>query len=1061
MSPGQNTNPNLNFHEVKIVEASAGSGKTYELSKRYIQLLINHNFDQGQIPLRNILAITFTLKATREMRERILEQLKKIALDAFINPVEKNNLINSLGLSPEKASQQAFKVLDCIILNYNYFQVKNVDKFINLILSGCASELNLSANFQIKENYSAYVAYALDECIDHVCEDEKAAKVFQDFIRQYIFLENRTSWLPKKDILNIISGMFRQSNIYGGKFKKFQMADNDLIGLKQRILAILNQIYDKKPEGINKRFADTTLANFIKKNKYGFNIADLDKKSFMSDTLPMNKGFFAPEELELIWQEFRQSIVELSEKEALSLFNCYIDIFDDVYKHFRNYAMRDDLVFMEELNKQAYFLFKEAHMSVPELYYRLASRFKHFLIDEFQDTSKLQWKNLFVMVEDALSSGGSLFYVGDRKQAIYRFRGGNVDLFDSIKKEFEHFNVNDKLVLKTNYRSQKQIILFNNRVFSFDNLRRFLEDQQDSEKEPLRQLLTEEVDQILSVFRDSEQFDVPHKPDGYVKVDYIEYQNSDERDELIKQRLIETMDTIQKRFDLKSIAVLCRSNREIELVTGWLSEKKINVESERTLNILNNSLISELIAFLRFLNSPIDTIEFSAFILGDIFLKATSLTQAEIADFIFQYNRKAKQQGINCGYMYRMFRKKYSLIWQENIAEFFKSVGFVSLYELLISIIDKFKIFENFPQYQGFFMRFLELIKEQEEDNLDIGLFLSYLETAPDSHLYVNFSDDNAVKVMTIHKAKGLGFPVVIVPFLEMNVKIKGANSPYVVYENELDLEESFGLLRLDTKYARFSKKIGEIYRQEYVKAFIDELNVIYVTFTRAQNELYIFIPYSSSKTAKSNNTAFFLIPEGLICQGSQLNMKAVAPQSDHSNMPISLPVYQNWISLLKEEFTEIAPLNNRENIKQGKVLHSLLSKIGNLSGKNLKEVIAKIKNEFEQENPDIENKARYIKKINQMISSEELKPFFYLCRDDQVYQEKEFVDKFGLTKRIDRLIISKDEVMIIDYKSSADNKEEYIAQISVYKNILNSIYHDKKIRAYLIYFDQAKAEMV
>ncbi|MBU1087651.1 MAG: UvrD-helicase domain-containing protein [Candidatus Omnitrophica bacterium] len=1054
-------NQNSNFHEVKIVEASAGSGKTYELSKRYIQLLINNNFDQGQAALRSILAITFTLKATREMRERILEQLKKIALDAFANTKEKNDLISALRISPEKASQQAFKVLDCIISNYNYFQVKNVDKFINLILSGCASELNLSANFQIKENYSAYVSYALDECIDLACEDANKARVFQDFIRQYIFLENRTSWLPKKGILDIISNMFSQSNIYGGKFEKFYMADNDLIGLKQRIIAILNEIYKRKPEGINKRFADTTLANFVTKNKYGFNLADLDKKSFMSEALPMNKGFAAPQELALLWQEFRQSIVELSEKEALSLFNCYIDIFDDVYKYFRNYTMRDDLVFMEELNKQAYFLFKEARMSVPELYYRLASRFKHFLIDEFQDTSKLQWKNLFLMVEDALSIGGSLFYVGDRKQAIYRFRGGNVDLFDSIKQDFKHFNVNDKLVLRKNYRSQKQIIQFNNQVFSQENLRRFMDNHQDSEKEPLRQLLTKEVNEILSVFRDAQQFDVPHKPDGYVKVDYIEYQSLEERDELIKQRLIETMDMVQKRFSLKSIAVLCRSNREIELVTGWLSEKKINVESERTLNILNNPLISELIAFLRFLNSPINTIEFSAFILGDIFLQAASLPREEIADFIFQYNRKDKHQEVNAGYLYRAFRKKYSLLWQDNIAEFFKSVGFVSLYELLISIIDKFKIFENFPAYQGFFMRLLELVKEQEEDNSDISLFLNYLETAPESHLYVNFSDDNAVKVMTIHKAKGLGFLVVVVPFLEMNVKIKGVNSPYVVYEKEPASDDSFGLLRLDTKYARFSKKIGEIYRKEYVKAFIDELNVIYVTFTRAQNELYVFIPYSSSKTSESNNAAFFLIPEGASCQGSQLNLKTEALPADDGNMLISLPSYQNWISLVKEEFTEIDQLNNRKKIKQGKILHSLLSKIGNLRAKNQNEVIEKIKNEFELENPDIDNKPKYMKILSDLINSETIKQFFNLSSDEQVYLEKEFVDKYGATKRIDRLIVSKHRVIIIDYKSSAENKEQSFAQISAYKNIISSIYRDKKISAYLIYLDQTKAEMV
>lgn len=1067
MSLSQNTNPNLKFPEVKIVEASAGSGKTYELAKRYIQLLINPTLSQDQIPLRNILAITFTLKATRQMRERILEQLKKIALGSYSNETEKNDLIDAIGMPEDKARSKAFKVLDYIIANYNFFQVKNVDKFINVILSGCASELNLSANFQIKENYSSYVSYALDESIDTASKDSEKAKIFERFIKQYLFLENRTGWFPKKDILDIISGMFAQSNTYGGSFEKFPIAEDELIKLKQKILSTLGQIYDAKPEGMNKRFLNTTLANFITKNTQGFNIADLDKKSFLQDGLPMNKGFDAPPKLQVLWSDFRKMIVTLSEKEARSLFNCYIDIYEDVYKYFRKYAMGDDVVFMEELNKQARFLFKETDLSVPELYYRLASRLRHFLVDEFQDTSKLQWANLFIMIEDALACGGSLFYVGDRKQAIYRFRGGNVKLFDDIKTDFKHFNVNDSLVLRTNYRSQKEIIRFNNEIFSQENLKRFLENQQEMEKNSLRHFTPNEIDEILSVFKDSHQLDRPQKPHGYVNVDYIEYLDKTDQDELISVRLIEKMNTLKERFSLKSIAILCRSNREIELVTGWLSQEKINVESERTLNILNNSLIGQLIAFLRFLNSPINTIEFAAFIMSDIFQKAAGISRDEIAEFIFQFNRRDKEKLDNSGYLYRAFRKKYSSVWDEYISEFFKSVGFISLYELIISIIDKFKIFDNFKSYQGFFMRFLELVKEQEEENPDISLFLKYLELAPESHLYVNFSDENAVKVMTIHKAKGLGFEVVIVPFLDMNIKelgtqIKGAKAPYVVHsaDTSSDFDESFSLLRLDTKYARFSSNIQEIYRKEYVKTFIDELNVIYVTFTRAKSELYIFVPYSSSKSTKSNNRAFFLIPKGTTTLGVQHDYNQQA-QDLSVNMPISLPKYKNWINLQKEEFANVSPLSNRVNIKQGQILHAMLAQINNLKTAKLDEVLVQIKQNITQQYDTIDSMDKYIKILKTILTTKDTKQFFYLNGDVEIYQEKEFVDLRGLTKRIDRLIISNDEVTIIDYKSSAENKQESINQVSEYKRILADIYQGKKLRAYLLYMDQVKVELV
>ncbi|MCG2710752.1 MAG: UvrD-helicase domain-containing protein, partial [Candidatus Omnitrophica bacterium] len=281
----QSHTSNLIFPEVKIVEASAGSGKTYELAKRYIQLLINSNLRPDEIPLRNILAITFTHKATREMRERILEQLKKFALNAFSSSQEKQDLLNAVGLPEEAVRKKAFAIIDHIIFHYNFFQVKNIDSFINVILSGCASELKLSANFRIKEDYSAYVTYALDESIDKAAYDENIKEVFESFLKQYLFLEDLKGWFPKKNIRDILMDMFSKSNIYGGSFEKFPVHNEELIILKQQVLEILRQIHDANPEGMNKTFLTKTLRNFLSKNTHGFNIADLDKKSFLSDTL--------------------------------------------------------------------------------------------------------------------------------------------------------------------------------------------------------------------------------------------------------------------------------------------------------------------------------------------------------------------------------------------------------------------------------------------------------------------------------------------------------------------------------------------------------------------------------------------------------------------------------------------------------------------------------------------------------------------------------------------------------------------------------------------------------
>ncbi|MFH1094056.1 MAG: UvrD-helicase domain-containing protein [Candidatus Omnitrophota bacterium] len=1049
---------NLIFPEVKIVEASAGSGKTYELAKRYIQLLINSNLRPDEIPLRNILAITFTHKATREMRERILEQLKKFALNAFSSPQEKQDLLNAVGLREEVARKKAFAIIDHIIFHYNFFQVKNIDSFINVILSGCASRLKLSANFRIKEDYSSYISYALDDCIDKAAHDKNIKEIFERFLNQYLFLENRSGWFPKNDVLDILKGMFLQSNIYGGNFEKFPAHNKELIILKQKVLQILRQIHDAEPDGMNKTFLTKTLRNFVSNNIHGFNIADLDKKAFLQEALPMNKGCVASKEIDALWSDFRRNIIILSEKEALSLFNCYIDIFENVYNIFREYAQKDDVVFMEELSKQLGVLFEEVGFGVPELYYRLASRFRHYLIDEFQDTNKLQWSNLLLMVEDALSSGGSLFYVGDKKQAIYRFRGGDVKLFDDIKADFDKFNINDKTKLRVNYRSQKEIVQFNNQIFSQENLKSFLKAQQKKENDLLRIFSDVEKQEILNVFADSKQQNRPDKPQGYVKIDHIEYANEEEMFELIRMRLIDTIRSLEKRFPLKSIAILCRSNKEIELVTGWLSEEKINVESERTLNIMNNSLIQEIIAFLKFLNSPIDEIAFSAFILGDIFTSASGLDRQKVSNFIFEFNRKGAKI---TGYLYRTFRRQFADVWDAFIDDFFKNVGFVSLYELMVSVIEKFSVLKNFSQYQGFFMRMLELIKEQEEENPDIKLFLKYLESAPEAHLYVNFSNEFALKVMTIHKAKGLGFPVVVVPFLDMNIRELGtqtrrSKAPYLVYKKPKG--GKFGLLRLDGKYAKFSRRIRGIYSREYVKSFIDELNIIYVTFTRAKNELYIFVPYAATK---ENNSARLLIPQDITERGIQVNYSAKDIADEPVSLYISIPEYKDWVSALKEEFVKTSELRNRQNIQRGEILHAMLAQIDDLSMAKADNILENLRQRLEREYSLIEDIDDYLQVLGKIISSKNTKQFFYCQGRAKIYREKEFVDKYGRTYRIDRLIVSSKEVQIIDFKSSADNKEEHVIQLSEYVQIVSDVYADKKVSGYLLYMDDVTVEKV
>jgi ATP-dependent exoDNAse (exonuclease V) beta subunit len=664
-------------------------------------------------------------------------------------------------------------------------------------------------------------------------------------------------------------------------------------------------------------------------------------------------------------------------------------------------------------------------------------------LDEFQDTSYLQWQNLKPMVEEALSTDGSLFYVGDKKQAIYRFRGGEAALINSVKERFHGFNFIQQN-LNINYRSRKEIVEFNNSVFSEANLARFFSSKEEAKKGGI-EFTDEDIQEIIEVFGDSRQSFRKDKPGGYVQSEFLDYQTRQEAEDALRVKLITLLNDLNKRFAYGDIVLLARENSQVELLTGWLLAANIPVESEKTLDIRQNAYIKELVSFLRFLNSPIDNLSFASFILGDIFLRAAGLDAKVIQDFLFSLQVKKQEGGV---YIYREFRLKFPVVWDELIEDFFKNVGFVPLYELMISIFHKFKVMDDFAGYQGFFMRLLEMIKTEEEDNFSIAGFLESFDKPGREGVYVNASESDAVKIITIHKSKGLEFPVVVLPFLEMNVR---ADNECLVADG-LELK----LIRLKKKYADFSSALERLYRDGYTKSFIDELLNMYVSFTRAKDELYIFV---SRLSQNSFNLAQIFLPENNFTRGALVQ--------DHTKTraakpPIEIPPsqYKDWIGILKDEFIDEGVILGRENIRRGEVLHYLLSCIGNLPASGfaleIQEALKRARVKF----PFINDFSEYKAVMDKLLADKILGGYFRF-EHGQIYREKEIIDHLGLTKRIDRLLVNSREAVVIDYKSSRDLSGRYSAQVKEYMSIIGQIYPEKNVRGVLVYLDDLSVEEV
>ncbi|MDD5611194.1 MAG: UvrD-helicase domain-containing protein, partial [Candidatus Omnitrophica bacterium] len=1015
-------------NQVLIVEASAGSGKTYELAKRYLQLLFSSRPSEN--PLENILAITFTNKAALEMKERIFENLKKIALDK-VGPQQKD-ILDCLPLDKEAVRNNARLLMDEIIRNYNFFQVQTIDSFINSVISGCSFMLGLSSAFRIRHDFHDYMSASLDDLIDKAGRDKALMQTFQHFLRQYIFIENKTGWLPKQDVLATMLAMFGDFNTHTGDFAGYPVATTELAIKNKAVFKMIRDLAGHIPEGTNQTF-QKGLLKLSAEDKKGFTLDELPE-AFKLEKFPLNKGFILPQSTEKLWGRIHEGLKEICELEMYSLFNCYVDIFSATYKEFRRLSAKEDALFLEELNKQAQALFDEDRITVPELYYRLSLRLKHFLIDEFQDTSILQWMNLYPMIEEALSSGGTLFYVGDKKQAIFRFRGGEVGLFDGVKQRFGAYHV-EPVILKKNFRSQKEIVEFNNAVFSAQNLTRFIAESGQGEN-----LSAADVDALVKGFRDSQQSYKEENQGGFVKVEFVDTADKDELDLEVKGRLIERIRQICPRFGYQNIAILTRKNEDVAKMTEWLIENNIPVESEKTLNIRENPLVKEFISFLKFLNSPIDNLSFSSFLLGEIFQKASGLTREEVEDFLFQLNQRKRKE--DTAYYYKEFRNKFPRVWDGLIEDFFKRVGFVPLYELILQVYAKFGVFKNFSANHGFFMKLSELVKDNEEEHPTIAAFLEYFDSATEDELYVNVARSDAVRIFTIHKAKGLGFGAVIIPFLEIEVKVGAArNRKTQNYVIETDEAGTIQLLRLKKEYTKYSPLAKKIYVGEFIKAFLDELNNIYVALTRAEYEMHIFIP---KKSGQSHNLARVLIKEE-----AERGKRAEYPQAKQKKeTPLEeiLPCdYSDWPGLLKDEFIPGSQFASLEKIRRGEMLHYLFSQLGDLSSQEAKGSL-----QHAAENTALKYKTRdgideLIKIAEKCLVKKGLKEFFFTS--GKVFTEKEVVNKSGHAKRIDRLVITSNEAWAVDYKSTRENSDEHIRQVREYISIIQDLYPRHKVR--------------
>jgi len=1008
--------------QIISVQASAGSGKTYSLAKRYIYLLLSSGDGIG---IKNIIAVTFTNKAAVEMKYRVISYLKKAALS-----LDTGGFFDGLKLTESEISEKSAAVLKDILESYDNFNISTIDSFKNHILKSCALSIGISPNFVIERDYSAALLFSLEVFLRNAQTSENLKNIVRRYLLQYSVRD--LDWFPKNNIYNEIEKVFKKSgntgkDILSGGGVSF---GNEISSRSRAVFKKIEEFAKLLPSLCINKHCSNAVEKVLTAGWKTFFSVDIPPR-FACEKLEYRKDAETSDEADLLWSRINGEIKSLCEFYMENYYGVYSDIYSKVAAEFDARSRIDGIVFLNEINRKAVGFFEKGGDVMPEVYCRLSEKYRHFLIDEFQDTNLVQWMGIKRFLEESLAAGGTFFYVGDVKQAIYTFRGGNPGIFDKMSEEFPFAGI-EKRYLRQNFRSGRVLVDFNNGVFSKENVERFLGEIYRDKN----------FGGGFSKFVETYSFSGQETPEGrdygYVEIDVIDKLCKDVKGE-IKQKFIGCVFRCLERFSAQNITVLCRTNEEVLDVSSWLFENGLEVESYQTLNIKNNRCIKQIVSLFMFISSPIDTLSFSSFILGDIFSRAVGAESSEFENFIFAANGMGKTE-----IFYKAFRDRYETLWKEYFENFFVRSGFVPVYELALAVLAEFKVIENFPDSKAFVMCFLELIKDFETRDCGLKNFLEYFESLEDGSesLYIKSAFGSGIKIMTVHKAKGLQFPVVIMPFLKLSEK--PVEKPYFD-----DSGSAVKLLSVSENIAKFSRKAREIYEREKVSSLLSELNVLYVSMTRAEYEFYALVP---PKSGSSNNMVPVLLKGSSLVQGVEQTYSLSGGEEDEIVLDASAGGYKDIQKYLTN------PAGMRPDIggagKRGVVVHCALSRIVSLKNKDIGSVIdgavkfAKRKFLFE----DIEFLR---KKLGKLFDSEEILRLFMYDESD-VCNEKEIVDASGAAFRIDKLIIADGGIIIADFKSSNAGRRENRGQVNRYTALVSEIYPGRKISACIVDIEKA-----
>lgn len=1017
------------------MKSSAGSGKTYALVKYFLKLALS---TPNSDAYTHLLAITFTNAAAAEMKERVLERLHEFAQPAAL--AGQNNLFNEiqseLSINPMQLQERANRTRSHMLHNYSRLSISTIDSFVHRIIRSFAKDLRIHPDFGIQMDTESFLEQCVDACLNEIGQDAELTTYLEKFVMGNF--EEEEDWNIRKAMLGISKQLLQENSNHllrslehlslddYSKIRAFLYAQSQ--SLKGKITKEAAELYTILVEqGVQmaefyyagkgnysylKKCAEGTLeapsSIALKSTELGWNRKGSENATITALEPRLNaliasitKWYEEGKHLEL--RRIEQILPQIYTTGLLSKLS-------QIAKRLKD---EDNVLLISDFHAIISEIVQQSH--APFIYERVGERFQHILIDEFQDTSEMQWKNFIPLFENAIAQGNLTLVVGDGKQSIYRWRNGNVDQFVSLptlhaealeetKQAFT--NAYHEELLNVNRRSAKQVVEFNNQLFS-----------------KLKPVLSERA----LVYENHEQV-VSKSHEGYVK-----FRVFDEKDnELRKQQILEEtfqaiMQCRAKGFEWSDIAILTRKGKsESTLISEYLLDKsnhQIPLTTEDSFLLSHSNEVQLVMACMQYFgNRKEPFFEFSVF-------KAVH----ELPFLNIKYSESLAT------YMEKIEVREGRSVTKLNLTKFLSDhlpalltldQEFPHPFECLQELIRLFQL--PFDVYLEFLEnQLLQLSHKQGMGFQELGIWWRENQ----EKLYIQSGQkENAVRILTVHKSKGLQYPCVIFPKFstnspQQNLWIKAPENPQ---------HFEAGLVRYSPKKELKSDMLLEE-QEEFGKMMLDETNLLYVATTRAEDALFLLVEAGQTNSASHFNLIQVLNTWG---QNEFGELESKPSTSEHTQQRVlkrlegtrkdRIQVKYRFREILKKEKEE------REYVQSGTDFHECLAAIHYKKDLDLSlEKFLRSKSTWEDS-----KKENFKKEISHFVLESPFQALFNT--EARVYTEQEIVAGPSHSIRPDRIHVFPDRVEIYDFKTGTadDAQKKYGPQLQSYIRAVQEVFN-------------------